>query len=1155
MATNPTIQFKRKITSGTPSTLSIGEPAVNTADNQLFIGVNSSAIKWVGAEIENSSTNGTTWSSDLKLATKKAIGDYFAPLSGGTFTGVVSFGQGSTAAGEIRLLEDTDDGSNYSAFRGSARSANITYVMPTTDPTSGQVLSASAPSSNVSTLSWIDSGSASTIAVTDDDATTTLYPMFSTVTTGSTITKIDSDGMTYNASTDSLTIPGDLAVNGADITTTSTGTATLFNTNATTVNMAGAGTTVSIGATTGSTSIRNPVISLGSTTASISTPNGTTNHLTLVPKGDVIISPTSQTMPLNGGTLPSLTVNNDYLGTFDFVGGDIYLGTKSTDDLTPVVTQVNIIWEGSGDDGNETTLTVANPTGDRTITLPDATGTVALVAGSDTQVLFNDGGSALGGDAGLTYNKSTDSLTITGDLAVNGADITTTATGTATLFNTNATTLNVGGAATTMTLGYNSTAASTTNISTGAVGATNTKTINVGTGGASGSETTVNIGSASSSNAIYVGSSGPSIVYDSSSFISSISNVNAFSSFARSTSYPRLRIFNPPHASSVSGDPAAIDLYGSDTGTSEPKTCNILPQVNNSVTSTVNIGGAISGNTLKINGTTGGTTTLSSDVTTGTVNLFSGVTTGTVNLANGGASIVEVGSTIRSSQTTANVFNTTATTVNMAGAGTTVSIGAATGTTTINNANTVVTGDLAVNGADITTTATGTATLFNTNATTLNVGGAATTATIGYTGTASSTTNISTGAVGSSNTKTVNLGTNAGLGTINVNIGSDVLGTTTINSSTLAGSSANSTQNVFNTNHTVVNAFGAATTLTMGATSGATTTIRGGTLVGNTTTQNVFNATATTVNAFGAGTTVSIGAATGTTTINNANTVVTGDLAVNGANIITTSTGTATLFNTNATTLNVGGAATTMTVGSSTATINLGSGTTGATINIKGNLVVEGTTTTVNSTTVTIDDINIVLADGVSVAASADGGGITLGTTGITWNYLHSATSWSSSQNINVATGKTYKINSVDVLTATSLGSTVTSSSLTAVGTIATGVWNGTAIGVAYGGTGLTTYTTGQIVYASGSTTLAGLSASATAGAVVASTGSGSAPEYKTISVTNGSVTSGSGTLTLAIQDAAANGSTKGLAAFNSTQFDDASGVITLDTIDGGTYA
>jgi hypothetical protein len=87
---------------------------------------------------------------------------------------------------------------------------------------------------------------------------------------------------------------------------------------------------------------------------------------------------------------------------------------------------------------------------------------------------------------------------------------------------------------------------------------------------------------------------------------------------------------------------------------------------------------------------------------------------------------------------TATVFNTNATTLNVGGAATTVSLGAATGTTTINNANTVVTGDLAVNGADITTTATGTATVFNTNATTLNVGGAATTLSIGATtGTAS----------------------------------------------------------------------------------------------------------------------------------------------------------------------------------------------------------------------------------------------------------------------------------------------------------------------------------------------------------------------------------------------------------------------------------
>lgn len=39
----------------------------------------------------------------------------------------------------------------------------------------------------------------------------------------------------------------------------------------------------------------------------------------------------------------------------------------------------SLTFEGSGDDGNETTLAVTNPTADRTVTFPDATGTVALL--------------------------------------------------------------------------------------------------------------------------------------------------------------------------------------------------------------------------------------------------------------------------------------------------------------------------------------------------------------------------------------------------------------------------------------------------------------------------------------------------------------------------------------------------------------------------------------------------------------------------------------------------------------------------------------------------------------------------------------------------------------------------------------------------------
>ena len=52
-----------------------------------------------------------------------------------------------------------------------------------------------------------------------------------------------------------------------------------------------------------------------------------------------------------------------------------------------------------------------------------------------------------------------------------------------------------------------------------------------------------------------------------------------------------------------------------------------------------------------------------------------------------------------------------------------------------------------------------------------------------------------------------------------------------------------------------------------------------------------------------------------------------------------------------------------------------------------------------------------------------------------------------------------------------------TLSSLVSVGTITTGTWNATAIGAVYGGTGQTSYATGDIVYASATNTLSKLTA------------------------------------------------------------------------------
>jgi hypothetical protein len=96
-------------------------------------------------------------------------------------------------------------------------------------------------------------------------------------------------------------------------------------------------------------------------------------------------------------------------------------------------------------------------------------------------------------DAGISYNPSTDNLTISGDVAINGGDLTTTATA-FNILDTTATTINAFGAATTANISYDGTVSSETNISTGIVASGQTKVINIGSSGASGSNTQINIG-------------------------------------------------------------------------------------------------------------------------------------------------------------------------------------------------------------------------------------------------------------------------------------------------------------------------------------------------------------------------------------------------------------------------------------------------------------------------------------------------------------------------------------------------------------------------------------------------------------------------------------------------------------------------------------
>ena len=372
----------------------------------------------------------------------------------------------------------------------------------------------------------------------------------------------------------------------------------------------------------------------------------------------------------------------------------------------------------------------------------------------------------------------------------------------------------------------------------------------------------------------------------------------------------------------------------------------------------------------------------------------------------------------------------------MGGAATTVELGAATGTTNINN-NLVVDLDLQVKGGDITTDQT-TFNLLNTTATTLNVGGAATTVEIG-----------------------------AASGTTNVNNNLDVDGDLNIDGGDLTVSTA--TFNLANTTATTVNAFGAGTAVSIGATTGTTTvrnnaqvdgtlgvtgnqtntgdlTVNGNATLGNATSDSVtFNARSAsslvpvTDNSVDLGTStlewrdIFIDGTTRTDTLTvDENATVAGTLGVTGAASLSSTLGVSDTIS--------------ATKASGTGLAVTANATVGGDLTVTGNLTVNGTTTNINTTNLVVEDKNVILGDvAVPTDVTADGGGLTLkGATDKTLNWVDATDAWTSSEHLELASGKTYRINGNSVLSANTLGSGVTASSLTSTGTVTSGTWSST---------------------------------------------------------------------------------------------------------------
>ncbi len=635
-----------------------------------------------------------------------------------------------------------------------------------------------------------------TIATTSTGTLTLFDTLVTTVNAfrAATTINIGESSGTLTIGSANTVLDGDLQVKGGDITTNQT-TFNLLGTTATTVNAFAAATSLNLAAGSGTTTVQNNLqvnlnttlgvdetssnIYWGTFTANIRDNTSTSLDIKEATNSYLKIDTSNSNELTTFGSIAKVAFSNTTDATSETVASTTFAGGVGIAKKLYVGTDLSVL--GNATIGDDRTIDTHTVNGSLSVNVPDntaiafqikentqtylttvtANGSESITIESTPKLLVKNttdstdkdtGAVIIEGGVGIEKNLNVGvdlgigrDVTITGNLSVNGGDLTTTAT-TFNLLNTNATTINFAGAATSLIVGATTGTTRIRNnldvdgdvnidggdltVSTATFNLANTTatTMNVGgvatgfnLGTSAASATTVTLGSSSNTgNTFKIGSTTSGTINYTTDVTTGI--VNAWQSVTGTVNI------------SSSG---TINLGNSASATTE-----------------VDIGGAITGNTLKISGVAGGTVNLTSDVTSGTVNAFTG-TTGTINVGGQGVvvnvgdinanSILEVRgastgtATVRTNSgvTTADVFNTVVTTGNLFGAGTSINIGASTGTTNIKN-NLDVDGDVNIDGGDLTVSTT-TFNLANTTATTGNLFGAATAVNVGTSAAAAST--------------------------------------------------------------------------------------------------------------------------------------------------------------------------------------------------------------------------------------------------------------------------------------------------------------------------------------------------------------------------------------------------------------------------------
>jgi hypothetical protein len=140
-----------------------------------------------------------------------------------------------------------------------------------------------------------------------------------------------------------------------------------------------------------------------------------------------------------------------------------------------------------------------------------------------------------------------------------------------------------------------------------------------------------------------------------------------------------------------------------------------------------------------------------------------------------------------------------------------------------------------------------------------------------------------------------------------------------------------------------------------------------------------------------------------------------------------------------------------------------------------GNLIINGTTTTVNSTALSITDYNITLAQDATTSQLANGAGISIAGANASLNWDHTTTSWQFNKSVTPSTNNTNTLGTPSLLwqnvyatTLTGTLSTGPQTNITALGSLSTLTVNGSASFTSgFSSSGLTTLQQTQELYVS----------------------------------------------------------------------------------------